>query len=394
MGWLRRIVAALFSTRARTTGTVAVMGLVGVSTYVGTTAIPSPAPATCDRTATTATFTTQVTAATAGQVVCLDAGNYGTWAPANFNKAITLVSTDGSQSASLFVTFNNGDGGVTFSKLNITGADLTGNPGPTSLTFRDNKFTGVVKINGPNNASQSNLLFDHNVHNDIDVCSGCVAGRISLQGSGTTGVTIRNSTFCGGDADGVNLGGTAVVEDSEFCEINPGNQGGTVHTDSIQFFTNSTIRRNYVHDSTDGIVAYDGASGATISDNVVTSTNTVATSRCMDIESDVSSTISHNTFGSTCAINLAKDSLLPAGTGTVVRDNIIANGLNLNGGTTTSSYTNNLVTTASGACCATQIAGTPTFVGGSTPTAWGQFKLTPGSAGHAAASDGLDIGIR
>jgi xanthosine utilization system XapX-like protein len=217
MGWLRRIVAALFSTRARTTGTVAVMGLVGVSTYVGTTAIPSPAPATCDRTATTATFTTQVTAATAGQVVCLDAGNYGTWAPANFNKAITLVSTDGSQSASLFVTFNNGDGGVTFSKLNITGADLTGNPGPTSLT---------------------------------------------------------------------------------------------------------------------------------------------------------------------------------AGTGTVVRDNIIANGLNLNGGTTTSSYTNNLVTTASGACCATQIAGTPTFVGGSTPTAWGQFKLTPGSAGHAAASDGLDIGIR
>src|SRR5687767_4771810 len=49
--------------------------------------------AACDRSATPSTLASQVSAATAGQTVCLADGNYGTWG--GTNKAITLLAPEG-----------------------------------------------------------------------------------------------------------------------------------------------------------------------------------------------------------------------------------------------------------------------------------------------------------
>jgi hypothetical protein len=43
---------------------------------------------------------------------------------------------------------------------------------------------------------------------------------------------------------------------------------------------------------------------------------------------------------------------------------------------------------------APNISGSATFTGGADPTTWAGFELTSGSAGHAAGSDGQDVGIR
>ena len=43
---------------------------------------------------------------------------------------------------------------------------------------------------------------------------------------------------------------------------------------------------------------------------------------------------------------------------------------------------------------APNINGSATFVGGTNPITWAGFELTSGSTGHAAGSDGLDLGIR
>jgi len=53
-------------------------------------------------------------------------------------------------------------------------------------------------------------------------------------------------------------------------------------------------------------------------------------------------------------------------------------------------YTNNMWSGAA----SPNISGTATFQGGANPTKWAGFELTSGSTGHAAGSDGLDVGIR
>src|SRR6185369_7168022 len=62
----------------------------GVSPTPAPTATPTPTATPggtiCNRSATTSTFASQVSAATAGQTICLADGNYGTWT--GTNKAI------------------------------------------------------------------------------------------------------------------------------------------------------------------------------------------------------------------------------------------------------------------------------------------------------------------
>ena len=76
-----------------------------------------------------------------------------------------------------------------------------------------------------------------------------------------------------------------------------------------------------------------------------------------------------------------------AGRGTVYQDNVGA--LTAGDGSTTSVNSHNLFPGAS----APNINGRPTFTSGTAPMTWSGYEL-PGSAGHLAATDGTDVGIR
>ena len=64
----------------------------------------------CDRNATTSSFASEVSAASAGQTICLASGSYGTWQ--GTNKAITIRAAAGA-TASMCYAFTTGDSGFT-----------------------------------------------------------------------------------------------------------------------------------------------------------------------------------------------------------------------------------------------------------------------------------------
>ena len=107
------------------------------------------------------------------------------------------------------------------------------------------------------------------------------------------------------------------------------------------------VRGNYIHNTADGIVAYDGIANALIEDNVI---DLVNGRWGIELYSDNGSTIRHNTlvYGTGCSyapcglIVLDRKSSDPAGKGTVVQDNI-ATEVSLNNGSTASVRNHNML---------------------------------------------------
>ena len=93
---------------------VAAAGLAGLS-LLAAAAVPfgrSPAvaAATCDRSATPSSLASEVSAASAGQTICLETGDYGTWN--GTNKALTITAASGA-SPQMTINFGSGDSGFT-----------------------------------------------------------------------------------------------------------------------------------------------------------------------------------------------------------------------------------------------------------------------------------------
>lgn len=356
---------------------------------------------TCNLNATPANLDTQITAATTGQTVCLSAGNYGTWT--GTNKAITVRSASGS-SASMAFEFSSGDKDFTLDSLTINGGNIAG-PGytstaatrPQNITIKNSVFTSQVVIDYLQNG---NILFDNNTHINIDTNSSCTATparfHFPYDQNVPTGVTIQNSLFSGGNTDGIQTGGGVTIIGNKFIGIHEKSSSDCAHTDPIQLFGNGHIvRGNYITDSADGIVAYDGVGNSLIENNVVE----LKTGRFgIELYSDSGSTIRHNTlvYGTGCGggpcgqIMLDHKSADPAGKGTIIEDNI-ATGISFSNGSTAAVNRNNML--RSGAT-GQNFNGSPTFVGGSNLSAWADFKLATGSAGITGASDGGRVGIR
>lgn len=366
-------------------GIFALSGAGAINVFVGSDTIPGgDPPVTCDLNATTSNFSSQVTAATAGQTVCLtQSASYGTFA--GTNKAITITAASGA-TPTMTVDFNTGDQSFTIDGMSGMGGTIVN--GANHITIKNSTFTDFLTFD--NISANSALLLDGNTHNNINSCDVCNPARIWLAWSSGSdpGITIQNSVFDGGSADGVQAGSPVSIIGNEFANITEGSCG-TCHTDSIQFFgaTNSVVRGNWIHGGADGFAAYDGTSGNLIEDNVVSSDTS---GRCIELYSDGSSTVQHNTtYGDGCSIALDHKAADPAGTGTIIRNNIASGGITMNESTAAIS-TNNMCP----GCSSPNISGTPTFQGGATPSTYSGFHLTAGSAGHLAATDGLDVGIR
>jgi hypothetical protein len=296
-----------------------------------------------------------------------------------------------------------------------------------NLSFQNLSFGGgaTVLIRGPEN---SNIVFNRDtfVAGNANCANGGSPSGLSgifylLYTTATpatpSGVTVENSVFVA-PADlwnpyrAMQTGAPLTVKNNVFAGfLDHTGAASCNHIDTVQLFSGTpgssgsvTFTGNLCYDDYGCIMAFDGTSDNTITDNA-----------CFDIErscvtlySDRGSVVSHNTQQtggadpSACTndpgTQACTSSTLfenghkpgdPATSAETYTNNISPGAPNVESGSL-STETHNMWAGAS----SPNINGTPSFVGGTRPSTWSGFELTPGSAGHAGASNGLDVGIR
>jgi hypothetical protein len=286
--------------------------------------------------------------------------------------------------------FGNSANGFTIDGLTISSGYVS--PAAKNITVKNSTFQGMMVIDS---AANMNLVLDHNTHNNINTCSQCYAGRVTVMGTGgANSVMVKNSMFDGGNSDGVRADTVGVIiEGNTFMNLL---DQDPFHTDPIQIYGGSDliIRGNLFigggggpnGNVAAGIMEADGTSNNLIEYNVFTPGNH---GEAMTWYEDNGSIIQHNTLIND-SIGLGSKSAC-GGCSTIIRNNILGSIGNGGGGNNvgyTSSY--NLFTSG-GASGTGSITGTPTYSGPA--NTWGGYLLSNGSAGKNAASDGKDMGI-
>jgi Bacterial TSP3 repeat len=363
---------------------------------------PPPVTWVCNRTASSSSqLSSQWSAAQPGETICLTTGNYGTFS-AGSKPGVVNVRPQAGATPTVRLNFSNAVN-VLVEGLTIDGGSVGGSS--RNVTVTHNNFLDQVRINS--DQAGSNIVFDGNHHVNI---SG-VESRLAVNGG--SGVIVRNSLFQGGGSDGVRIAGPN-------AQIGPGNQfiGFEIvdsnHTDPIQFFSglpgfvgNTRITGNYFAqpEGTGDVVAYiaawDGTSNNVIDNNVFRAVNGGSggghgIAYSVALYADKGSVIRNNTMErGTCnhnircgTIMLASKSGYPAGTGTVIRDNVMT-AVGTGNGSSFSADHNLTQTSLSGSG---NVVGSPSFVG--PLSLWTGWRLAPGSAGKGIGSDGGDPGIR
>lgn len=387
---------------------------------------------TCNQTAAnSAGLASAITAASNGQTICLTAAtSYGSFT--GTNKTVTIIAQSGTGTASPVnatmtdVTLGSGDSGFTldggrssFGSTGLTVGSMDIN-GASNLTVKNTAFSGRFGASG---ASTDGIVIDGNTfdwaaNSTVDATTPYKVSLDSLTGTiASPAVTFQNNSVDNGDYDGIHIGGDGVsglkiLSNSleNICASGPN------HTDILQFdnidpgASEIVIDGNLLRSTscfTQGMTSYDaGTAGVTITDNVVDIGDHGA-----GIElwgdgntTNVGSTIQHNTVvyhpscfadgGNGCGQILMTSKLGgdPAGVNTHVFDNV-ATLIEFESGLATGTQDHNLCR-ISGCTGTGTVTGSPTFTGGSTPTSYTDYCLTSGSAGHNAASDGVDMGIR
>jgi hypothetical protein len=350
---------------------------------------PSPSDR-CDRSATPSTFAAEVSAATAGQTVCLASGSYGTFN--GVNNAITIKAANGA-TPTMRYSFGSGDSGFTLDGMSGMGGSISA--GASNITVKNSAFNTYAQFKSLVNAD---IVFDNNTHNDINSPAGSPNARLGVDGNdqGTpTGVTIKNSLMARGDSDGVFVSGTVDILNNEFADLCP---AGPNHTDMIQFAKPSDpsigwgglVKGNYFHSGACGtqtVSSYDsGTKGVVIEDNVVDTTRPWG----IELYSDEGSIVRHNTLrwypdsqcvftGMECGqIHITRKTADPPGADTPVYDNVAL--VSIGSGSTVARNDHNV-----NPSLVTYVGPLNTYDG---------FHLAPGSVGKGMASDRLDVGIR
>ena len=158
------------------------------------------------------------------------------------------------------------------------------------------------------------------------------------------------------------------------------------------------IKGNYFYNNEQVLTAFDRVANAVIEDNIF---DAGPIGRPWQIEwySDSNSIIRHNTmvYGAKCLYNMVCGMIMvshktadPAGKGTQVYDNI-ATSIVIDSGSALARNDHNLLRTGAGSG---NISGSPTYMGGASPTTVAGFQLATGSLGLKAASDGSNVGAQ
>lgn len=347
-------------------------------------------------------------AAQPGAVVCLTAGSYGQLDLTGILKSgmVTVQSASGTATASLSLKNTIDEdpklkaqtNNLTFRNLTIAGADLIR---ATNLNVIGNRFTDGVSLRASTAVPDANLWFDRNTFDNLG--PAIWEGRFSIRGYGNrqpVGIKLTNNHF--GDSAGheSSSDGVQIIGGAYGVQVGPGNEfegivqpqgANKAHTDPIQSYgsTHTVITGNYFHDNSTTLMFNDEGDNYTITDNVMASPgypNPIAGDKWGG-----KNVIAHNTIlgkdwgGGNVGIALGARG---AGGTVEIRDNILVRAVSDPGGVAT--VTSNLfVNEVSGS----NIAGTPTFVGGASPKTWAGFALAAGSVGVGKASDGKNMGV-
>jgi hypothetical protein len=368
------------------------------------------ATATCDLSATTANFSSQLAAAAPGQTVCLATGNYGGFAGVSKSSPGVTITPAVGATVTMSLAWNHASPTTQWLILDgiqhVKGGDIAG---PTNnVTIKNSTITDKMNIwgGGSSNAcsncpsmNNNNIVFDTDLFNMADNAGGLngFEGRLNILGNSLpNGVTVKNSKFTSNCADGIQFdsggNGVTIGPGNEFVGLVQGSCGQ--HVDSIQFVTTSTpgpvITGNYFHDNSTGIVGFDGSIDAVITNNVIQN----LTQDYITVGNVPSTTVfSHNTLGGPIFCSNNHD----GGSCRAQIMNNIADTIGIgsgSSGTFIPSFNGNNFCTNGGCAGSNTInSGSPTFVAGSNPSTYAGFALTSGSVGHNAGNDGKDIGI-
>jgi hypothetical protein len=377
-----------------------------------------------------------------GEVVCLTSGDYSFAGTSNAAPGVTLTSAPGAA-----VTFNSG---ITLNLSTVHDLTLDGSGGggtmtvggeldmetsgdalqnkALNLTFQNISFApgANVLIRGPEN---SNIVFNRDtfVAGNANCANGGSPSGLSgifylLYSTATpttpSGVTVANSVFVA-PADlwnpyrAMQTGSPLTVENNVFAgfldHVEPASCN---HVDALQLFSGApgtygdvTFTGNLCYDDYGCIMAFDGTSSNTITDNA-----------CFDIEqncvilySDRGSVVNHNTQStggadpasctsepttqpctSTTLFENGHKPGDPTTSGEKYTNNIDGSGPSIGDAGSLSTNTKNMWPSAT----SPNLTGRPAFVGGIHPTTWAGFELTSRSPGHARGTGGSDVGIR
>jgi Right handed beta helix region len=358
--------------------------------------VPQRLSWTCARTAHNGQqLAQQFGAAAAGQTVCLAPGDYGTFIAGRKPGPVGIRPKRGanvSMALELNSTVNVHIDGVTVRSAEIGGESR-------NISISNSRFTGLTIVHAEQLVN-ANILFDHNVHADIDTCTSCFQGRLHVDGNTgrPSGVVIRDSVFSGGNSDGVRADADGIkVLNNRFFGFR---DQDPFHTDPIQIYGGShvLVRGNYFHDNAVSaqIMMADGGAHNVVEDNVISGGGYTW---AITWFSDVDSVIAHNTFaGGVCKdgvacgmLNLGAKAQDPAGRGTIIRDNVMA-GISNHGEAKISAYTASHNLSAQPVAGPGNLTGVPQFRG--PDGSYDGYRLAAGSAGSHDASDGTDVGIR
>jgi hypothetical protein len=340
-----------------------------------------------------------VSSAASGAVICLNSGSYGSVNLFDMGRSgfVTVRSASGT-GASISPQVGNSDF-IEFQSLTITGTLV--NNCSTHVHFLDSTFTqGLLVTNNGFScpAGSQDIVVDNSTFNNIGQAT--YEGRLNFVG--VDGGTIRNSTFSGigGQAsDGIQfLGGTknSLISGNHFTGIKE-SLCGSVHCDAVQFYgagANNTIDGNYFEQGDTFIMAPDGTSTTTVTDNVFDGSGMSYVDK-IQFGSAGSAVFRHNTVRD---VRTSFDSKTgsPASTNLVAKDNIMVGSSSFkttNGsGCSGCTISNNVFDDSGSATGSGNLIGTPSFTGGASPTSYGGYKLASGSVGKNAATDGNDMG--
>lgn len=367
---------------------------------------------TCTTTISVGTnLSTTITNAAAGATICLNSGNWGSQSAPNVTKSpvVTIRSTTGIGAR---MTLNVGQGnGLTYDSLELNSFTISGS-NTRNITISNSQVNDCSEIT-TTNMNNNNILIDGiEMVNTPSVCAlNGGEGRLSIRwpngpGSVAAGVTVKNSLFenlspyTTGESDGIQIGSYGIV-------VGPGNifrglhQGGFgAHVDGVQGYGQShiTITGNFFDDNSVHIGFYDGSNTEVVTNNVFY--RGAGGQHIQFGGGPVEFT--HNTFFEMNSFSFSsKDEDTPPGTHDwTIRDNILVDTqiafLGFSQSCTNCTLTHNMLDSQSSIAGGhtNPVNGSPTFVGGSTPTTWAGFQLTSTSIGYQAATTpaGTDMG--
>jgi len=409
---------------------VIVAAAVGAGGLVAITQTGGGGPSgVCDVNATTGNFSTQVAATNPGQMLCLASGSYGSWTGTNkASPGITIKEQSGATATFDGLNFQSGaSGGPVIGGFTLDGIDYNGGnvcapahditvknaEQKTQFNFQTGASSSPCS-SGPAMDGTNNLVWD-NINATVSGCptGSCLTGdgRITVwgeQSNNNNSITIRNSQFHGNCADGIDLidGGLGVTigPGNHFYNIAQGSCGP--HVDSIQWNDGSSCRTvvtgNYFDGVESGVVDYGAASNSCgfvqITKNVFNDAGTGGTpGMCVSSSDDL--LVEHNVFAGSTTFGVCGNHGTSSNPSlrTTWRNNIQAgNGTNFGCGascTYVSGYPNYDLCTTGTCTGANSLNGTPTYVGGATPSSYAGWFITAGSLGHAAGHDGSDMGL-